>query len=519
LASASAESTASAAAAAPILRLESPACHAAVAAEVSASAQSSAGPMAIDASHSLENLAVSISERSSPEAQSSTGPMANAASAAEGPGLDVSASAQSLAGPMAIDASHSLGSPAEVAPHVSMSERSSPELMAADNKRPPVTFIFKHRMFSHGLNGIPFTKPFDSLQELAVASLNTVFPGHTNLKPWARIGVVERMIECVSQSRIDVLNMDVLHSLVHRKEMHADITDWFLVSFCQACGFSCACETKKDLVPAHGECTFCPFTMSHQPNGHNLIVWGISLLEKIRMCKDMDEIQELLRSKFMRKNPSRAFLVFLYCWNKHFTTGAIHIPSASEDPKNLPPCASSPNHAKPALSWWCSMQWPMDKTTKDTCAAFVEAVTDQQPTFHEVTVPLQRTNECAARSLDQLVLNVLQIARGLCPRSLVQPARNVINDNGDALRLLVGLNYLWSVASGGYFDYDETFRIATSGNPARAVDLISSDSDKESDEQDLTADSSTGGGASRLSRGIIMETLLYTPNTAECLKK
>jgi hypothetical protein len=165
------------------------------------------------------------------------------------------------------------------------------------------------------------------------------------------------------------------------------------------------------------------------------------------------------------------------------------------------------------------MQWPMNETTKDMCAAFVEAVTGQQPTFHEVTVPLQRTNECAARSLDQLVLNVLQIARGLCPRSLVQPARNVVNDNGDALRLLVGLNYLWSVASGGYFDYDEIFRIATSGNPARAIDLISSDSDKESDWQDPPADSSTDGGASRPSRGIITETLLYTPNTAEHPKK
>jgi hypothetical protein len=89
---------------------------------------------------------------------------------------------------------------APVASHVSMSERLSPEPMAAhvdlrgaadsparNNKRPPVAF--KQRMFSYGLNGIPFTKPFDILPELVAASLNTVFPGDT--MAWARIGVVE----------------------------------------------------------------------------------------------------------------------------------------------------------------------------------------------------------------------------------------------------------------------------------------------------------------------------------------
>jgi hypothetical protein len=159
--------------------------------------------------------------------------------------------------------------------------------------------------------------------------------------------------------------MGVLHSLVHRKMMYADITtDWFLVSFCQACGFPCGCETRADLVPAVVEYTFCPFTMTQQPNGENLIVWGISLLGNIRLCKDKGEICELVQSRFMMQNPIRAFVVFSDCFNEHFTKGAIHFSGASEVPKNLPLCASSPNHGKHALLWWCPMQWSMNEITK-----------------------------------------------------------------------------------------------------------------------------------------------------------
>jgi serine/threonine protein kinase len=419
--------------------------------DVSASAQSAA------LIPRLENFArhtVAAPEISrGPSAQSSTGPMAT-----ESPDGSV------------VDLRHVADSPAR------------------NDKRPPV--ICKHSMFSHGLDGAPFQQRFESLMDLVNTSLSTVFPRHMATE--ARIRVLERMIECLSKR---VPRIDVLQSLVHRNGMHSDVIDWFLLSFCQACGIPCACENQQFLEPACVEHDSCPFTIKRVPP--NLVVWGVSLFEKLRMCNDKDDIREFLRGKWIGRHfEGREHVAFVDGWKGHYTPGLFHM------------CANSP-----AVSWWCSMQWQAKAINKLSALALVNAVTGKDPTFHEVEVPKQRKNECAPRSLLQVVLNVLQIAQGHDPRCLVLPPRSFVNDDSDAFRFCLALNYIKSLGSAGHFDYTDAFRKATTDEPACAISLVCESSD--SDEQDPPAEVSAGGDPSRPSGDIIGKPLRYTPNTTK----
>jgi serine/threonine protein kinase len=346
---------------------------------------------------------------------------------------------------------------------------------AHDDKRPPV--ICKHSMFSHGLDGAPFQQQFESLMDLVNTSLSTVFPRHMATE--ARIRVLERMIECLSKR---VPRIDVLQSLVHRNCMHSDVIDWFLLSFCQACGIPCACENQQFLDPACVEHDSCPFTIERVPP--NLVVWGVSLFEKLRMCNDKDDIRKLLGGKWIGRHlQGREHVAFVDGWKGHYTPGLFHM------------CAN-----RPAVSWWCSMQWQANAINKLSALALVNVVTGKDPAFHEFMVPKQRINECAPRSLLQVVLNILDIAKGHDPRCLVLPNRSLVNDDSDAFRFCLALNYIKSLGSAGHFDYTDTFRKATSEEPAPAISLVCESSD--SDEQDPPADASAGGDPSRASGDI-----------------
>jgi hypothetical protein len=133
---------------------------------------------------------------------------------------------------------------------------------------------------------------FESLMDFVNTSLSTVSLSHMMTE--ARIRRLERMIESLSRR---VPRIDVLQSSVHRNYMRSDIFDWFLLSFGQACGIPRAYENKPFLEPECAKLNSCPPTIEQISPNLNLVVWMISLFEKISLCDDKDDIRELLGSR------------------------------------------------------------------------------------------------------------------------------------------------------------------------------------------------------------------------------
>ena len=358
-------------------------------------------------------------------------------------------------------------------------------------QRPPPV-ISRHNLFAHGLDGNPFPGTFDNLMDLVQASLRTVGLDCAASAPQRR--VVLRLIEFSNQIQEPSLRQEVLQTLAHRECMHADIIDWFLTLFCRTCGIDCACE--GDGLVDCVEAARCPFNdITGKPN---LAVWGVTLFEKIMMCKDGSDAERLLQEGPMQRYVcGRNIVAFCQGSSCHFTAGAITL--------------QTPNSDAPSVWWRCSMQWKASEETKMKGIQFVRALTGKVATWTEIPVPKQRRNECAPRSMLELAHFILAVCQGREPSSLSVRRQKAVNADSDKFRTLLALSIYKSMASAGKLDFEAALLYATSVDPQGGIYLFS-----DTDEEDSPADSSAGGVPSG-DLGAV-EALRFTPNTSSAPK-
>ena len=298
--------------------------------------------------------------------------------------------------------------------------------------------------------------------DLVLMSLDTVFKEIKSLSK--RENVCRFMLDAAQQSAKlhdeGLLSKNKLASLQHGTDMSFECTDWFILEMCDACGIKCMTENRQGRDIKCAKAVRCPFNVRGESN---MVVWGVNLFNRIRMCDD-EQLDRLHRTKMIEegwKNFETGLFfengLFLQTDGNHFTSGAIHTPVSGSGT-----CS---------VSWRCSMCWQPDDEDVRKFNRFMQAWRQRSPEWIVVSVPPQKHHECSARALLDLGDNIISIAQQrtddphCLDRDQGQYSRSqivVINNNAHQLRTLHALALLKCMDAVGLFDFQTAWASALS---------------------------------------------------------
>ena len=365
--------------------------------------------------------------------------------------------------------------------------------------------LSQHNPFLHLLSGERIECQFESLMELVHTSLSTVFQDGDLSRSRQKL-VCDCLIDIILNEHgpweeDGLLSVKVLETLKHGAGMSSCILDWFLHGLCDACGVLCATEDSP--IIEYTERASDPFGTTAKKL--SVVVWGVHLLEKICQCYTQQEMDDLIRRKWIQDRfKDRELGLFIQGDTVHYTTGAMYLPAQAEA-----------ENAVPSVSWRCSMNWRPAESTRAKCNRFVHALRNHDPLWHISKVALQRPMECAARSLldlSDLLFNF--ISRGAEARDThhlprdsltgkdLRAASRKLNDDAYALRTFNTLNLFKSLGSAGLFDFGKCLAKAITLHPAAAHSIL---------RRRRSAAADAGVGRGEEDTDLIIEFLEYIP--------